>query len=73
MTTVLVAIAVFVVVALAGWAIAEGKYKACAYIESAEEQEALEKFNELHLKDGGREMNIGDVMNTISTKGFSAV
>lgn len=73
MTTVLVAIIAFVAVALAGWAVAEGKNKVCAYKETGEEREALERFNELHLQNDARELNIDDVISTISTKGFKAV
>ncbi len=60
----------FVAAAIAGWAIAEAKGNACVYESSEEEQQALEDFNELHLKDEGREMGIAEVIKTISTTGF---
>lgn len=70
MANVLLAMIAFVAVSVAGWLIAEAKGKACVYESSEEEQQALESFNELHLKDDGREMGISDVIKTISTTGF---
>ena len=66
MTTIAI-LAAFVAVALAGWAVAEAKGKACTYQQDKMEQEALERYQ--HAGDY-QEMNIGDVIRIISTKGF---
>ena len=72
MTTTLIAIVAFIVLALVGWAVAEGKYKAVTYSADDAEQAALANYEkQLLARDG--EMNIGDVIKTISTRGFSAV
>lgn len=72
MTIVLIGIVAFVVAALIGWAIAELKGKTCGYEASEEEQQSLQNWTDA-LNKREREMDINDVMETISTKGFSAV
>ena len=72
MTTVLIGIVAFVVVALVGWAVAEAKAKAMNYEVSADEQQSLATWTDA-LNKREREMDINDVMATISTKGFKAV
>lgn len=72
MYTALIGIAVFAVVALAGWGVAELKGKACNYEASEDEEKSLENWTD-NLNKREREMDIDDVKATISTKGFSAV
>jgi len=72
MTTVIIGIAALTVLALAGWAVAEGKYKADAYQSTEAEKAAEEKTRENQLRQE-RELGIKDVIRTISAKGFSAV
>lgn len=71
MTTIVI-IGIMVVAALLGWAIAELKNKSCSYEASEEEKQSLKNWIDT-LNKREREMDIDDVMATISTKGFSAV
>ena len=73
MTAVILAILAFVSIALFGWVIAEVKGNVCNYNATEEEKEEANAKKNL-LKDGyWHEMNIKDVIKTISTKGFDAV
>ena len=71
--TTIIGIVAFAVVALLGWAIAELKPKAFTYENSEEESAVLEQNRRQLAADGYAEQNIGDVIQNISTKGFSAV
>ena len=74
MTSVILAILAFVSIALFGWVIAEVKGNVCKYNATEEEKEAEANAKKNLLKDGyWHEMNIKDVIKTISTKGFDAV
>jgi Na+-translocating ferredoxin:NAD+ oxidoreductase RnfG subunit len=74
MTSVILAILAFVSIALFGWVIAEVKGNVCNYNATEEEKEAEANAKKNLLKDGyWHEMNIKDVIKTISTKGFDAV
>ena len=66
----IIALAIFFAAALAGWAIAELKGKACEY-EQEEEEKAVDcqLAEQLH-KNGFTELSIKDVIKSISTKGF---
>ena len=72
MTALLVVVAL-VAVALVGWAIAEAKSKVCTYHNDEEEEAALQCTLDNQKKAEYAEMDIHDVMQTISTKGFKAV
>lgn len=73
MSTVIIVIVAFVLVALAGWGIAELKYKSINYKAGKGDAEAQEKaLQQAREKDFG-EMDIKDVRETISAKGFDAV
>ena len=61
---VLIGIAIFVVIALIGWAIAEAKPGIFGYNQSEDEQAVEQNAND--------EQNIKDVIKNISTKGFEA-
>ena len=71
--TTIIAIAVFVAVALVGWMIAEGKGKFVSYNNNAQEVEILAQNRRQLEEKGYTELNIGDVMRTIATTGYSAV
>ena len=58
--------------ALLGWAIAEGKDKVFSYHNNDEEQESLNRTHEMQKQNDYAELDINDVIRTISTKGFSA-
>ena len=74
MTAVILGILAFVSIALFGWVIAEVKGNVCNYNATEEEKEAEANAKKNLLKDGyWHEMNIKDVIKTISTKGFDAV
>lgn len=70
--TVLIGLAVLAVVALIGWMIAEGKEKAFKYHQSEDESAALQNTRDAQKAADYEEMNIKDVIKTISTKGFDA-
>ena len=74
MTAVILAILAFVSIALFGWVIAEVKGNVCNYNATEEEKASEANAKKNLLKDGyWHEMNIKDVIKTISTKGFDAV
>lgn len=62
--------AIFFAAALAGWAIAELKGKACNYELNEEEQAVNQQLAEQLHKNGFTELSIKDVIKSISTKGF---
>lgn len=62
-----------VVVALAGWALAELKYKAFTFTRSAKDVEEEELLESEHRADGFKEMTIRDIMRKNSTNGYNAV
>lgn len=62
-----------IVVALVGWAIAELKYKAFTFTRSEKDVEEEKELEEIHAKDGFKEMNIRDIIRKNSTKGYNAV
>lgn len=66
----IVALAIFFAAALAGWAIAELKGKACNYELNEEEQAVNQQLAEQLHKNGFTELSIKDVIKSISTKGF---
>ena len=72
MTTV-IAIAGFIVVALVGWCIAEGKAKFVNYQNNEQEEAVLEQNRQALEQNGYTELNIKDVSRTIATTGYSAV
>ena len=71
--TALLGLVAIVAVALAGWAVAEAKGKACTYTNNADEAAALAHTREAQKQAGYTELGIRDVIKTISTKGFKAV
>lgn len=71
MTPIIVFIA-FIVVALIGWAIAEGKSKAVTFAHSKEETEEAELIEREQREEGFVEKNLRDILKNNSTKGFNA-
>lgn len=71
--TVITAILILLVVALIGWAIAEGKGKTLNYVNNEEEEAVLKQREEQLQQNGYTELNIKDVIRTIATTGYSAV
>ena len=69
----LIGLVIFIVVALAGRGIAALKYKSLPYTKSDEEVKAEEAAEEKLKKEGFNEMNIRDVIRTISAKGYDAI
>ncbi len=65
-------IALFVI-AIAGWAIAEFKYKVFTFTRSEKDLEEEELLENEHRADGFKEMNIRDIMRKNSTNGYNAV
>lgn len=72
MTTIM-AIAAFVVVALVGWCIAEGKGKFVTYNNNEQEDAVLAQNRRQLEQNGYTELSIKDVVRTIATTGYSAV
>ena len=70
MFTALIGLVAFAIVALIGWAIAEVKGKTCVYEKNQQEEEVDEQLAQALHKNGFHELNIKDVMKSISTKGF---
>ena len=62
-----------IVIALVGWAIAEFKNKTFTFTRSEIDMEEEKELEELHRKDGFKEMNIRDIMRKNSTNGYNAV
>ena len=69
----LIGIGIFICVALVGWALAELKGRHSVYQNSAEEDEVDRRLADQLARDGYDEKDIGDIIKTISTTGFSAV
>ena len=69
----IIAIVAFVAIALIGWAIAEAKDKLLAYNHNEQEEAVLERNRKQLEQKGYTELNINDVMRTITTTGYSAV
>jgi hypothetical protein len=69
----IIGFAALVVLALAGWAIAEGKNKALTYNNNEEEEAILEQGRQQVKDNGFSELGIKDVIRTIATTGYSAV
>ncbi len=73
MTTPLIGLVAFVVIALVGWAIAEAKSKAVTFEHSEEEREEAELIYREREEEGFREKGLKDILQSNSTKGFKAV
>ena len=73
MFNALLGLAAFAALALIGWAIAELKGKTCGYEQNEEEKKVDEQLADNLHKNGFSEMNIDDVIQNISTKGFTAI
>lgn len=69
---VLFGIAIFIGVALIGWAIAETKPNVFGYAHSDDELAVEQTAKENLIKIGYDEQSIKDVVKNISTKGFNA-
>lgn len=72
MTTIIACVA-FVAVALVGWGIAELKAKFITYSNNEQEELVLEQNRRKLEQNGYAELNINDVMRTITTAGYNAV
>ncbi len=70
MFNTILGLAVFAVVSLIGWGLAELKSKACGYEQNDEEKTVDERLAQQLHENGFHELNIKDVMKSISTKGF---
>ena len=69
----LVGFIALVVVAIAGWVIAEFKYKAFTFTRSEKDLEEEKELEEIQRENGFKEMNIRDIMRKNSTNGYNAV
>lgn len=73
MTTPLIGLIVLLVVAVFGWIVAEVKNKCVSFQHSEEEAEGEEEMREAYEAHGGRELNLKDLLNHNSTKGYKSV
>jgi len=71
--TTIIAIAVFVALALVGWCVAEAKGKFVSYQNNEQEDNVLRQNRQQLEKNGYQELSIKDVIRTIATTGYSAV
>ena len=71
--TTIIAIAAFIVVALVGWFLAEGKAKFVNYQNNEQEQAVLDQNQRALEQNGYTELGIKDVIRTRATTGYSAV
>lgn len=62
----------FVIVAIAGWAIAEAKTKAITFTHSEEEAEEAALIENEQRAEGFAEKSLRDILKNNSTKGFNA-
>lgn len=67
----LIGLVAFVAIALVGWCFAEMKTKACAYEQNEEEKEVEARLARQLHENGFHELSIRDVVQSISTKGFT--
>lgn len=70
MFNTIIALVAFAIVALIGWGVAELKSKSCGYVQNEEEKAVDERLAQQLHENGFHELNIKDVMKSISTKGF---
>jgi len=63
----------FIVVALAGWGIAELKSKTCTFSHSEEEKKEANEIDAVRNSDDYKEMDLHDLLKHNSTKGYNAV
>lgn len=73
MITPINALLAFILVALLGWIIAEGKYKIITFTHSPEEAEGYEEMQEAYEKNGCRELTLRDLLKKSCTTGFQAI
>lgn len=66
----MIGLVAFVAIALVGWAIAEAKAKACGYEQNEQEKEVDKQLARQLHENGFHELNIDNVIESISTKGF---
>lgn len=71
MTPIIIFIA-FIVVAVAGWTIAETKAKAITFVHSEAEAEEAELIEKEQRAEGFVEKSLRDILKNNSTKGFNA-
>jgi len=69
----LLSFAAFVVAAVIGWAIAEGKQKVFGYNKNDEEKAVEDKLAQQLKQNGYTELGIHDILKTSTFRGFSAV
>ena len=73
MTTPLIGLIVLLVVAVFCWIVAEVKNKRVSFQHSEEEAEGEEEMREAYEAHGGRELNLKDLLDHNSTKGYKSV
>ncbi len=66
------AFVLFIVVALVGWGIAELKGR-MTFVHSEEEKKEAEEIEEHNRANGFREMDLKDLLEHNSTKGYDAI
>ncbi len=71
--TPVIAFIIFLAVALVGWGFVELRNKSFHFTHSKEEQHGWDEINEAYEENGEKELNLHDLLQRNSTKGYSAV
>lgn len=71
--TPLIAFVAFVVVALLGWGFIELRNHSFHFTHSKDEQHGWDEINEAYEENGKKELNLHDLLQRNSTKGYKAV
>lgn len=73
MTTPMIGLIALLVIAWAGWAIAELKNKSVTFVHSDAEAEGEEEMKEAYEANGNKELNLKGLLARNSTKGYKAI
>lgn len=71
--TPVIAFIVFFAVALVGWGIVELRNKSFHFTHSHDEQHGWDEMKEAYEDNGEKELNLHDLLQRNSTKGYNAI
>ena len=73
MTTPLIGLVALFVLAIVGWAIAEGKSKAIEFSHTEDENEGWEEMKEAYEHNGSKELTLKDLLQKNYTRGYKSI
>ena len=73
MTTPIIGLIALLIIALIGWGLAELKNRSITFVHSEEEKEGEEEMQEAFEANGRKELNLRDLLERNSTKGYKAI